>query len=141
MTDPNPAVDVALVEACEAFARDVLAPQAARIDDAIGAWTSARPYDEAFATLDAADVPCGPIYSVADQMTDPHFAARGLIEHVTVASGEDVVIPAIAPQLSATPGRTTWPGPPLGAHNAEVYGDMLGLSAETLDDLKTRGVI
>jgi crotonobetainyl-CoA:carnitine CoA-transferase CaiB-like acyl-CoA transferase len=52
-----------------------------------------------------------------------------------------VVIPAIAPQLSATPGRTTWPGPPLGAHNAEVYGDMLGLSAETLDDLKTRGVI
>ena len=72
---------------------------------------------------------------------DAHFRARGLIEHVTTDGGEDVVIPAIAPQLSETPGRTTWPGPPLGAHNDEVYGGLLGLDAEAIADLKTRGVI
>jgi formyl-CoA transferase len=116
-------------------------PHARLIDEAIAAWTSLRPYEAAFAALEAADVPCGPIYSVADQLDDPHFAARSLIEHVTVDSGEDVAIPAIAPRLSSTPGRTTWPGPPLGAHNAEVYGTMLGLTPEALADLAGRGVI
>ena len=85
-------------------------------------------------------MPCGPIYSVADQLTDPHVAARGVIERVRLESGEEVAIPAVAPHLSATPGRTTWPGPRLGAHNAEVYGDLLGLSSERLADLASRGV-
>ncbi len=116
-------------------------PHAALIDEAIAAWTHERPYDTAFAVLDAADVPCGPIYSVADQVRDPHFAARGLIEHVRVETGEDVAIPAIAPQLTATPGRTEWPGPPLGAHNDEVYGGLLGLSEHDIADLRARRVI
>ena len=116
-------------------------PHAQSIDDAIAAWTRTQPYDSAFAVLDAADVPCGPIYSVADQLHDPHFAARGLIEHVQTDSGEDVIIPAIAPQLSATPGRTTWPGPPLGAHNREVYGELLGLSDDQIEVLRERGII
>ena len=76
-------------------------PHAQLIDEAISAWTSTQSYDGGVRSgLDAADVPCGPIYSVADQLHDPHFAARGLIEHVTVDTGEDVAIPAIAPQLS-----------------------------------------
>jgi crotonobetainyl-CoA:carnitine CoA-transferase CaiB-like acyl-CoA transferase len=116
-------------------------PHAAMIDEAIAAWTRTRAYQDAFAVLDAADVPCGPIYSVADQLVDPHFAARGVIERVHLESGEEVAIPAIAPQLSATPGRTTWPGPRLGAHNAEVYGELLGLSSQRLADLASRGVI
>jgi crotonobetainyl-CoA:carnitine CoA-transferase CaiB-like acyl-CoA transferase len=116
-------------------------PHAQMIDDAIAAWTQTLPYDAAFDVLEAADVPCGPIYSVADQVRDPHFAARGLIEHVQVGTGEDVAIPAIAPLLSQTPGRTTWPGPRLGAHNDEVYGELLGLTTEAIAALKTRGVI
>ena len=116
-------------------------PHAQMIDEAIAAWTVRRPYEEAFETLDGADVPCGPIYSVADQLRDPHFAARGLIEHVRVGDGEDIAIPAIAPQLSATPGRTEWPGPALGAHNDDVYGGLLGLSSAALADLRSRRVI
>ena len=46
-----------------------------------------------------------------------------------------------APELSATPGDTRWPGPPLGAHNRDVYGSLLGLSDQRLEDLKSRGVI
>jgi len=116
-------------------------PHAQLIDEAIAAWTSTQPYEAAFAILDGADVPCGPIYSVADQLDDPHFKARGLIEHVKTDAGEDVVIPGIAPQLSETPGRTTWAGPPLGAHNDEVYGGLLGLDAGVMADLRARGVI
>ncbi len=116
-------------------------PHAQRIDDAIAAWTARRPYDDAFAALDAAHVPCGPINSVADQLHDPHFAARGMIQPATLPDGETVTLPAVAPQLSATPGGQAWPGPPLGAHNAEVYGGLLGLDAGRLEDLRVRGII
>ena len=113
----------------------------AEIDDAISAWTRQHPFEHVVAALDAAGVPAGPIYSVVDQMNDPHFRARGLFEEVSLPDGDTVTIPGMAPRLSATPGATTWPGPPLGAHNREVYGGLLGLSDEQLEDLKARGVI
>jgi len=113
----------------------------AEIDEAITAWTSQRPFERVLAALEEAGVPAGPIYSVADQMEDPHFKARGLFEEVTLPDGDVVTIPALTPLFSNTPGRTAWPGPPLGAHNREVYGDLLGLSDQQLEDLKTRGVI
>jgi crotonobetainyl-CoA:carnitine CoA-transferase CaiB-like acyl-CoA transferase len=111
------------------------------IDAAITEWTRRHPFDVILAALDAADVPAGPIYSVADQMVDPHFHARGLFEEVTLPDGERVTVTSFAPQLSQTPGETRWPGPPLGAHNHDVYGGLLGLSDEQLADLKKRGVI
>jgi crotonobetainyl-CoA:carnitine CoA-transferase CaiB-like acyl-CoA transferase len=111
------------------------------IDGAITAWTSAHPFAVVLAALEEAGVPAGPIYSVADQVQDPHFQARGLFEQVTLPDGERVTVTTFAPQLSETPGETRWPGPPLGAHNRDVYGGLLGLSDGELDDLKTRGVI
>jgi crotonobetainyl-CoA:carnitine CoA-transferase CaiB-like acyl-CoA transferase len=45
------------------------------------------------------------------------------------------------PFLSATPGRTDWPGPELGAHNAEVLEGLLGYSAEELAAFRDNGVI
>jgi crotonobetainyl-CoA:carnitine CoA-transferase CaiB-like acyl-CoA transferase len=111
------------------------------IDAAITAWTSGLPFDQVLAALDAADVPAGPIYSVADQMDDAHFQARGVFEAVTLPDGDQVTVTSFAPQLSATPGATNWPGPPLGAHNRDVYGGLLGVTDEELEDLKTRGVI
>jgi formyl-CoA transferase len=116
-------------------------PHAQRIDEAIAAWTSQRPYEEAFTVLDAADVPCGPINSVADQLHDPHFAARGVIQTAVLPDGETVTLPAVAPQLSLTPGGQAWPGPPLGAHNVDVYEGLLGLDRRTLDDLRERRII
>ena len=113
----------------------------AEIDEAITAWTSAHPFDVVLAALEAAGVPAGPIYSVADQAQDPHFKARGLFEDVTLPDGERVTVTTFAPQLSETPGGTEWPGPPLGAHNRDVYGGLLGLSDDELALLQSRGVI
>ena len=74
-------------------------------------------------------------------MKDPHFRARGLFEDVTLPDGEQVTVTTFAPQLSETPGETRWPGPPLGAHNRDVYGGLLEITDSELDDLKARGVI
>ncbi|MDW8166882.1 MAG: CaiB/BaiF CoA-transferase family protein [Acidobacteriota bacterium] len=84
------------------------------IDRAIEAWTEAHTFQEVFETLEAAGVPCGPIYSIAEMVKDPHFLARGLFEEVTILEGERVKIPRILPFLSETPGYTKWVGPPLG---------------------------
>ena len=112
----------------------------AEIDAAISAWTSTMDAAAVLAALEAAAVPAGPIYSVADMLQDAHFQARGLFEEVSV-DGKALKIPAMVPQLSATPGRTDWPGPAIGAHNQAVYGKLLGFSDAELASLRQEGVI
>jgi crotonobetainyl-CoA:carnitine CoA-transferase CaiB-like acyl-CoA transferase len=73
-------------------------------------------------------------------LSDPHFNARGLFEEVQV-NGETLKIPAMMPFLSATPGRTEWPGATVGQHNDEVLGDLLGYGAEQRQALARDGVI
>ena len=112
----------------------------AEIDEAIAQWTGALDSKSALLLLDEARVPAGPIYSVADMMVNPHFIARGLFEEVDV-NGKPLKIPAMVPKLSETPGRTDWPGPEVGAFNTEVYGELLGLSAEEIAALEKRGIV
>ena len=110
------------------------------VDDAIARWTRTLEADRVLAILDGADVPAGPIHSVADMMEDPQYNARGLFETVE-AGGEPLKIPAITPKLGRTPGATLWPGPVLGAHNREVYTDILGIDEAALRSLEDAGVV
>jgi len=81
----------------------------AEIDGAIEAWCATLPSPEVLQKLEANRVPCGPIYSAADMMADPHFQARGLFQQVEI-NGAPLKIPAIMPRLGGTPGATRWPG-------------------------------
>jgi formyl-CoA transferase len=111
------------------------------IDDAIDAWTRTHSLQYVIDTLEKAEVPVGPIYSVAEMIDDPHFIARGLFETHRLPDGTTVKLPALVPKLSATPGETQWIGPELGAHNAEVLGKLLGISGEELHKLVEQGVV
>ncbi len=44
-------------------------------------------------------------------------------------------------RMTGTPGAVDWLGPPLGAHIEEIFGGLLGLSAEEIAELKDRGVV
>ncbi len=110
------------------------------LDEIIEAWTKTFTSDELIETLEEARVPCGPIYSVADMLEDPHYQARGMFEEVDVA-GEPLKIPAIIPRMSDTPGRTDWPGAEVGAHNQEIYAGLLEMSPEQLSKLADEGII
>ena len=113
---------------------------AEELDAAIEAWTS-RPQAIVLQALVEADIPSGPINSAADLFADPQVAARELLEPVTLPDGSTLRVPRITPLLSRTPARSHFAGPELGAHNAEVYGERLGLSAEALAELTRTGVI
>jgi len=110
------------------------------IDAVIEAWMAQMTSTEALAVLEAAEVPSGPIYSVADMFADEHYQARGMFETVET-NGAQLKIPALLPKLSATPGRTRWPGPQLGAHVDEVLGGLLGMSQDEIATLKANGDI
>lgn len=112
----------------------------ALLDAAITAWTSQRTMDEILARLDAADVPAGRIYSVADIVEDPHYAAREMILQTELPGDVTVKMPGIAPKLSDTPGAVKWPGPTLGQHTDEVLAG-LGLQAGDIAQLRRSGAV
>jgi len=113
----------------------------AQIDQAITNWTLSQTYDEIYQSLLAAEVPCGPVYSIADIVRDPQYIAREMFETVEIAAGDRVKIPAVVPKLSETPGGTDWIGAKLGEHNDEIYRDYLGMSDGEIDDLKAQEII
>lgn len=110
------------------------------IDEAIAEWTRERELSEVLATMAAAAVPAGPVHRVDDLVADPHLQARGMFE-ATPVGDRSLILPALAPKLGSTPGRTLWAGPELGAHNRLVWGEWLGLGPTELADLAARGVI
>ncbi|RYZ97053.1 MAG: CoA transferase [Moraxellaceae bacterium] len=110
------------------------------IDNALASWCMSKNSDEILGLLDQARVPGGPIYNVEDMFADPHFNERGMFEQVEI-NGKPLKIPAILPKLSATPGRTDWPGLEVGSHTRQVLHDVLNLSQEDIAALKKAAVI
>jgi formyl-CoA transferase len=110
------------------------------IDAAIGAWTKTRSVDEVLKALDAAAVPGGRIYTVADIAADPHYAARGMLQDITLDDGDKLTVPGIVPKLSRTPGGHQRNAPAIGQDTDAVMRE-LGISEEQIAALKSRGVI
>ncbi|MBA3771212.1 MAG: CoA transferase [Ramlibacter sp.] len=110
------------------------------IDAAIGEWSASRPVSEVMAALDAASVPVGRIYTVADIAADPHYLARGMLEQVTMDDGTALAVPGIVPKLSATPGGLWRNAPRLGQDTDDVLRE-LGLTPGQIDGLKARGIV
>ncbi|RZL91294.1 MAG: CoA transferase [Variovorax sp.] len=92
----------------------------AEIDAAIEAWTLQMPRDEVLAVLDAAGVPVGRVYSVADIATDPQYLAREMIVEAPTSDGRTLKVPGVVPKLSATPGRIAYAAPRLGEHTDDL---------------------
>jgi len=124
----------------ELASNDGRAAQAQHLDDVISEWTGRHELAEVLAVLESASVPAGRIYTAADIATDPHYAARGMIEHHHLPDGQAIDLPGIVPKLSATPGATQWLGPTLGEHTADVLAS-IGIDAAALEQLRSQGVV
>jgi formyl-CoA transferase len=131
---PDLAADPALSDNAGRVAR------VSEIDETIGQWTMERTVDEALAALDAAAVPAGRIYTVADIAADPHYRARGMLQQVRMDDGSTLAIPGFVPKLSVTPGGHRRNAPRLGQDTDEVLRE-LGLTAEQIEGLKRRGIV
>ena len=102
--------------------------------------------------LRAARVPAGPVRSPGELLADEQLRARGMFDvgvsppplaggRPGYAAEETFTLPAMAPVLSGTPGRTRWAGPQLGQHTEEILRGELGLGPQELARLRLDKVI
>ena len=113
----------------------------AEVDAFVAEWTARHDRDALLRLCEAAQVPCGPVYSIDEIFEDPHYAARGNILRVRDERVGELAIPNLVPRLSETPGRVNWLGPPMGAHNDEVYRGWLKLPEAEIERLAALRVI
>ena len=112
----------------------------AEIDAAIGNWTATRSVDAVLAVLDAASVPAGRIYTVADIAADPHYRAREMIQTIQMDDGVDLDIPGVVPKLSRTPGSHQRNAPTVGQDTDGILQSM-GLTASQIAKLREKGIV
>jgi len=110
------------------------------LDHVIGVWTQQFTSAELLEKLHAGGVPSGLVYEPADMMADPHFRARQSLVEVPDDDHGSIVMPAVAPRLSETPGRIRWRGPLLGQHTDDVLRSA-GLTGDDIAKLHETGVI
>ncbi len=110
------------------------------IDAAIGTWTATLSVAQVLELLDAASVPAGRIYNVADIAADPHYQARDMILQTVMADGSILALPGIVPKLSRTPGAHRRNAPEIGQDTDAVLQD-IGLTAAQIQALKDKGIV
>jgi formyl-CoA transferase len=110
------------------------------LDKAISEWAVGRSAAEALDTLGAVGVPAGPIYTAADIVADPQYAARRMIQHFDVFTGDEVLTDVGFPGVVPVIGDESLPirhvGPDLGEHTTEVLS-ALGLSDDDIHEATT----
>lgn len=110
------------------------------VDAVVGAWMGAHTRDEILDLLRAAEVPVGPIYDVRDILADPHAQARDMF--VQCPDGDrTLTMEGVFPKMGLTPGVVRHAGRDMGADNAAVFGELLGLNDEQIAALKDEGII
>jgi len=72
------------------------------------------------AALDAADVPAGPVLSIAEMHRHPQTLAREMVVDMSHRVAGETKAIGLPIKFSETPGRTGRPAPVLGQHTSEV---------------------
>lgn len=107
----------------------------------VSTWSSSLSAEDVLRACEDAEVPCSLIYSIKDIFEDPQYAARENILRMAAGRMPGFVLPNVVPKLSETPGEVAWVGPALGAHNEEIYRELLGMSPQVIDELRADKVI
>jgi crotonobetainyl-CoA:carnitine CoA-transferase CaiB-like acyl-CoA transferase len=110
------------------------------LEAAIEAWTSTKTKQEAWKILAEARVPAGAVLDSAEILMDPNLLERGMIVEIDHPARGRIKMLGSPIKLSDSPVEVTAP-PLLGANNAEIYGALLGLDAQKLEELKRDKVI
>jgi formyl-CoA transferase len=103
-------------------------------------FTSRHSSAEVVAALNAASIPCGPIYAIDQVFADEQVRQLGIVqavEHPTLGRLDLVGTPI---SLSRSDARMRTASPDFGQHTDEVLAEF-GYDAATIADLRAKGVI
>lgn len=99
-----------------------------------------RPSAEWLARLEAEDVPCVPVLTRNDMISHPQIKASGIVMESDHPHAGRLRQARPAARFSETPPELRHGGALLGAHNAEVLGE-LGFSGAEIEALHAEGVL
>lgn len=112
------------------------------LDDLIAEWTRTLTVDELEEKMIEFSIPAGKIYRAPEMLSDPHFAAREALIDVEHPQWGSFKMQNAFPKLSATPSSVRRRAPlEIGQDNAEIYGDLLGMSEDEIAALKAGAAI
>lgn len=111
------------------------------LDDLIAEWTKTITAAELESLLEEHGVPYGGIYRAPEIMADPHIEERNALVQVEHPEFGPITMQNVAPKFSETPGSVDWVGPELGAHNEEIFQELLGIDDAGLAGMADRGII
>ncbi|MDX2159106.1 MAG: CoA transferase [Hyphomicrobiaceae bacterium] len=98
--------------------------RADEVDGMVAAWIKARTLAEVLDAFEKVEAAIGPVYDAAQILEDPQYRAR---ESVTTVEDPDLgplKMQNVFPRMSRTPGRIRFAGARVGAHQAEVLGEL-----------------
>jgi len=107
----------------------------------ISEYSTKRTTAEWMLALEEVKVPCGPIMNIEQVVNDPQVKARNMVVEMEHPEAGKFMVPGVPIQFSETPASIRSFAPNLGEHNFEVYGEVLGLSREEVEELQKNGVI
>jgi len=110
------------------------------VDEILGGWIKERDQAEVLEIFDKGEVTAAPIYDISDIITDEHFQGREILVDLPDAELGQAPMHNIIPRLSESPGTFRLAAPELGQHTDALLTEH-GIDAETLKDLKDRGVV
>jgi crotonobetainyl-CoA:carnitine CoA-transferase CaiB-like acyl-CoA transferase len=142
--------DAVFARLCDAMQRPDLARDLAthearadrqhELDAEIAAWTAGFTAAALLDLLQRHDVPVGLINRASDLATDPHIAARGMIERLAAGFGRNVPMAGVVPKFGRTPGSIRHVGPTLGEHTDAVLRELVAADDAEIARLRASGV-
>ena len=112
------------------------------LDCLIDEWCSSRDVDDVEGIMHDFSIPSGKVYRTPEMLDDPHFIEREAIVDVPNEKWPDLKMQNVFPKMSKSQGRVRWTGAEeLGAHNEEVYGSLLNLTKDEMQQLKDKSII
>jgi formyl-CoA transferase len=94
-----------------------------------------------FTLLTAAEVPCAPVQSIDQVFQAPQVLQRDMLMEVEHPTAGRVRMAGIPVKFSVTPASVRMPPPLLGEHSVEILKSWLGMSNQTIDELKREKIV